>query len=255
MASKAGDPGVWKSALPGLEQRRQIKLDVLVREAAHAFGRAGYHGTSLDAIARNLGLTKAALYYYVKDKRELLYRCHELAMTVSLEGLALGARSGRNGREKAVLALRHYLLWLIGDHGSAVVLLEEGAMRPADRARIVKQRDEFERGLRALVEEGIADGSVVACSPKLVIFAAMGMANWVQKWFDPGQAWTGAQVAVAITEMLDRALSSTPAAALTRDPGTLPADTPAPMAIADPPVAPRVRAARAGKNSKPDRPF
>ena len=31
--------------------------------------------------------------------------------------------------------------------------------------------------LRALVEEGIADGSVVACSPKLVIFAAMGMAN------------------------------------------------------------------------------
>jgi len=76
-----------------------------------------------------------------------------------------------------VLALRHYLLWLIGDHGSSVVLLEEGAMRPADRARIVKQRDEFERGLRALVEEGIADGSVVACSPKLVIFAAMGMAN------------------------------------------------------------------------------
>jgi hypothetical protein len=65
----------------------------------------------------------------------------------------------------------------------------------------------------------------------------------------PGQAWTGAQVAVAITEMLDRALSSTPAAALTRDPGTLPADTPAPMAIADPPVAPRVRAARAGKKA------
>lgn len=188
--ARPGELGVWKLVLPGLEQRRQIKLEVLVREAAHAFGRAGYHGTSLDAIARNLGLTKAALYYYVKDKRELLYRCHELAMNVSLEGLALGARSGRNGGEKAVLTLRHYLLWLIGDHGSAVVLLEEGAMRPADRARIVKQRDEFERGLRALVEEGIADGSVVACSPKLVIFAAMGMANWVQKWFDPGQAWT-----------------------------------------------------------------
>lgn len=225
---KPRDPatGAWKSALPDLEQRRQIKLEVLVREAAHSFGKAGYHGTSLDDIARNLGLTKAALYYYVKDKRDLLYRCHELAMDASLEGLALSARTGRNGREKTVLALRHYLLWLIGNHGSAVVLLEEGAMRAADRAKIVKRRDEFERRLRSLVEEGIADGSVVPCSPKLVIFAAMGMVNWVQKWFDPGQAWTGAQIAFAITEVLERALSSTPAAAMTRDLKHLPASAP-----------------------------
>jgi TetR/AcrR family transcriptional regulator len=216
--------GAWKAALPDQAQRRQIKLEVLVREAAHAFGKAGYHGTSLDTIASNLGLTKPALYYYIKDKRDLLYRCHELAMDASLAGLELSARTGRNGREKTVLALRHYLMWLIGHHGAAVVLLEEGAMRPADRARIVKRRDEFERRLRAFVEEGIADGSIVPCSPKLVIFAAMGMVNWVQKWFEPGQAWSGAQVAHAITEMLERALSSTPAAAMTTDPRQLPVE-------------------------------
>ena len=50
--ARPGELGVWKSVLPGLEQRRQIKLEVLVREAAHAFGRAGYHGTSLDEIGR-----------------------------------------------------------------------------------------------------------------------------------------------------------------------------------------------------------
>ena len=55
--------------------------------------------------------------------------------------------------------------------------------------------------------------------------------------------------------LLLRLLVFPPLRLFTRDPGTLPADTPAPMAIADPPVAPRVRAARAGKNPKPDRPF
>jgi TetR/AcrR family transcriptional regulator len=120
-------------------------------------------------------------------------------------------------------------------------------MRPADRARIVKRRDVFERGLRALFEEGVADGSVVDCSPKLVIFAAMGMANWVQKWFVRGEAWTGSQVAVAITEMLDRALSSTPTPALTRDPATLPAEMYLPpTAGAEAGVLPRARGARAG---------
>lgn len=77
--------------------------------------------------------------------------------------------------------------------------------------------------LRGFVEAGITDGSVVPCSPRLVIFAAMGMVNWVQKWFDPDKEWSGAQIAVAITEALDRALSSTPSAALTRDPKNLPA--------------------------------
>lgn len=219
--TKLREREVWKAALPSTVERRQIKLDVLYREAAHSFSKDGFHGTSLDEIARNLGLTKAALYYYVKNKQELLYRCHELAMKAALEGLERGAQQGRNGREKVVLALRHYLVWLIGNHGSAVVLLEENAMRPAERARIVALRDKFERRLRALVEAGIADGSIVRCSPRLVIFAAMGMVNWVQKWFDPSKEWNGAQIAVAITEILERALSTVPAPALTRDPKML----------------------------------
>jgi len=98
-------------------------------------------------------------------------------------------------------------------------------MRPAERARIVALRDKFERRLRALVEAGIADGSIVRCSPRLVIFAAMGMVNWVQKWFDPGKEWSGAQIAVAITEILERALSTVPAPALTRDPQILSAES------------------------------
>jgi TetR/AcrR family transcriptional regulator len=47
--------------------------------------------------------------------------------------------------------------------------------------------------------------------------------NWVPKWFKPSGAWTPAQLTVALSQIFERALSSSPAAALPRDVGDLPA--------------------------------
>jgi TetR/AcrR family transcriptional regulator len=99
--------------------------------------------------------------------------------------------------------------------------MEEQALEPGDRVKLVRQRDKFERALRALVKEGIEDGSVVPCDPKLAIFVILGAMNWVPKWFKPSGAWTPEQLTVALSQIFERALSSAPAAALPRDVGDL----------------------------------
>ena len=52
--------------------RRQLKAErkreAILRSAARAFSRAGYHGTSMEDIGESLLMTKGALYYYFKDK-------------------------------------------------------------------------------------------------------------------------------------------------------------------------------------------
>jgi TetR/AcrR family transcriptional regulator len=210
---------VWKNVVPAASAQYDRKREVLLREAAASFNRSGYHGTSLAEIAKKLGVTKAALYTYVPSKEDLLYYCHDSAMDTAMESLHNAQASGGTGLEKLSATLRRYLELMLGEEGGYVVLLEENAMKPQHMRAIIKRRDQFEEGLRRFVVEGMGDGSVVPCNPKLAIFMVMGALNWGRKWFRPNGTWSGPQIAVALTEMLDRSLSSKPSATLIEDPG------------------------------------
>ena len=56
------------------ESRLESQRDRILKAAATCFNRKGYSGTSLKDVSRHLGLTDAALYYYVKNKEELVLR-------------------------------------------------------------------------------------------------------------------------------------------------------------------------------------
>ena len=92
------------------------------------------------------------------------------------------------------------------------------------------------------MREGIADGSIAPCDPKLAMFVILGAMNWVPKWFKPSGAWKPRQLTQALGQIFDRAISSTPAPAMARDVGGLPLDG-APAAL---PVRRAPRKAKAG---------
>lgn len=48
--------------------------DHLLRAAIECFATHGYHGASIDRIARAAGVTKGAVYYHFRDKEELLFQ-------------------------------------------------------------------------------------------------------------------------------------------------------------------------------------
>jgi AcrR family transcriptional regulator len=53
---------------------REAKREAVLHAAAQAFAEAGFFQTSLDDIAVRLGITKPTLYYYAKNKEDLLCR-------------------------------------------------------------------------------------------------------------------------------------------------------------------------------------
>ena len=207
---------------PTKEDVHGIKRLEVLREAAASFNAKGYHGTSLNEIAASLGVTKAALYHYFPNKNALLAACFEHAMEAAFASLERGRREGRNGRERLILTIAGYVEQLIDELNCCVVLMEEQALEPEDHAKLVRQRDRFERALRAMVKEGIEDGSIIPCDPKLAIFVLLGAMNWVPKWFKPSGAWKSDQLTLALSQLFERVISSSPAAALPRDVGELP---------------------------------
>lgn len=207
-APRNGAARAWGDAVPTLQESSELKRASIVRAAAQCFNRSGFHGTSMDDIAERLGVTKPALYRYVKNKHELLFAAFNMAMDASFESLDIGEKTGSNGLDKLRITLRNYIQRLIGTLGHPVVLLEDGALLPEQQRAMLRRRDLAEKRFRALVAEGIADGSMVPCDPKLAIFAVFGAVNWVPKWYRPGGEWSVEEIADSLVDLITRALDA-----------------------------------------------
>jgi TetR/AcrR family transcriptional regulator len=103
-----------------------------------------------------------------------------------------------------------YLQQLIDALTVAVVVMEDSSFSPEERETVHETRDRFEHALRELVEEGIADGSIIPCDPKLVVLAMLGAVNWVPRWFRQDGAWSAEQLGEAMSDLLERAISPKP---------------------------------------------
>jgi TetR/AcrR family transcriptional regulator len=209
----------WSAIVPSRDELHEAKRGALLREAASAFTRKGFHAASLDDIAQKLGVTKAALYHYFPSKHALLRECFARALEVGFEGLDKAEATGGNAREKLHNTLRFYLKEMIDELSCCVVLTEENALLPDDYAELLEQRDRFESALRDLIRAGIADGSIVPCDPKLAVFTILGAVHWVSKWFNQSGPWSADAVSTALTDLLDRMVSATPVKALAVDIG------------------------------------
>jgi TetR/AcrR family transcriptional regulator len=212
----------WKNVVLSRAEQKSLKREALLREAAAAINRKGFHATSLEDIANSLGVSKAALYYYFPNKQKLLMACFEKVMEAAFESLEEARRIAPNGREKLKLALQLYLRRMIDEMSCCVIVTEEHSLLPEDRVPHVAARDRYETELRRLVQEGIDDGSIVPCDPKLVTFALLGSMHWVPKWFSHEGEWSSTQLSTAMMDLLERAISTDPKPALARQVSAIP---------------------------------
>ena len=174
----------------------------ILKSAAAAFRRRGYHGASVDEIASALEMTKGNLYYYFKNKEEILFACHEYSLDKLLALMAeveADASTPEFKLRRLVLALIHLILDDL--HGTALTLDPE-ALSPPLLKRVIAKRDEFDHGIRTIIQQGIDQGAFRAGDPKMIEFAMMGAVNWIAKWFDPAGAMTSNQIGDAFAEYL-----------------------------------------------------
>jgi len=174
----------------------------ILKSAAAAFRRRGYHGASVDEIASALEMTKGNLYYYFKNKEEILFACHEYSLDMLLALMAdvqAEPSSPEAKLRKLVLAFVHLILDEL--HGTALTLDPE-ALSPVLFKRVIVKRDQFDQGVRAIIQQGIDQKIFKPGDPKLIEFAMMGAVNWIPKWFDPLGPATSEQIGNAFADYL-----------------------------------------------------
>src|SRR5262249_51249388 len=77
---------------------------------------------------------------------------------------------------------------------------------PAMSRHIKSLKSEIDQGIRRLIRDGIQDGSIEPCDPKMTAFALAGALNWIAHWYREDQSLTGAQIAAAFVTIFEGGL-------------------------------------------------
>ncbi len=198
-------PSPWRARRERLRDHA-VKREAVIRAAARAFNQKGYHNTSLDDIAAALEVTKPTVYYYVSNKEQLLFEC----FLAGVEQIRTAFRDVKNldlsARERLNAVLRHYAQAVASEFGWCMVRTEDLDLSPTMSNHIKALKSEIDHGIRRLIRDGIQDGSIHPCDPKMTAFALAGALNWIAHWFRENQSMTGAQIADAFVAIFENGL-------------------------------------------------
>ncbi len=165
------------------ETRFQLQKARMLKAAAQCFNEKGYSGTSLRDVADLLDLTDAALYYYVRNKEELVYLCYVRAADLGREALDRAWSEGDNGMDVILRYFRYHIEMMVGDRGPIAIMSEIPSLKPEHRDEVLELSRQHSKNFEAVLEAGIKDGSVAPCNVRMTGNAIMGSINWIPKWF------------------------------------------------------------------------
>ena len=191
---KTDDKGKWGEKPETQEELQRRKRSALIAEAGRSFRLKGFHNTSLDDVAKALNVTKPALYYYVKNKDEILFECIMQGLTIGDEVLAEAREA--NASPLAVIEgfVRHYIIHMCREHGAISVVTNMSSLSLPRQEEVAVRRRKFDLELRELVREAIALKELPEQDEKLAVFFFMGAVNSMTNWFNPEGSWSAERV-------------------------------------------------------------
>jgi len=167
----------------------------IIEAAAQIFAVKGYRAATLDDIAAEIGVTRAALYYYIKSKEELILEVSNKLMQHMAKVIRVGD-SKLSPKEKT----RKIIVLLVEN---AIVNLDAAVahsghisfMPPRRRMTFRRRQKKVDEVFQKTLRAGVEEGSFQIDDVKMTAFAIIGACNWVSRWYRPGNYLTPQQIA------------------------------------------------------------
>jgi AcrR family transcriptional regulator len=183
----------------------------ILTAAADRFRARGYRATTLDEIARQVGMSKATLYGYFRSKEQLLAAIFHRTMSLFERELKAIRASRATPAEQLRRVIRHHVRNVIAERSFLTVFFGEEANLPPQLGRaITRRKARYDRDVRAIVRAALGGAGATAIPARLVVFAVLGMSNWVYTWYRPG-GWSPDAVADAFIALVERGYLPSPA--------------------------------------------
>lgn len=167
------------------DQRREQIISV----AAVLFDQSGFALTTMDDIAKAIGIAKPTLYHYFTSKHEILHAIHEEFIDILIERHEHRSQTRLRPDQLLLEAMADILEIMETHRGHVRVFFEHHRELPPEaRASVREKRDRYEAIVEELFVAGVADSSFREVDRRMATLATFGMCNWAYQWYRPGQS-------------------------------------------------------------------
>lgn len=182
------------------------KADIL-KSALEVIAEKGYHATTMEDIAAKLLMTKGSVYYYFKDKQDLLFQSYKMLLEQSNKTIEAIIKMNMPIKEKLEKAMSSHIVFILVERtGFEPGIKLEHYFEGEQLDIILELRSNYANYLDQLIEEGIQANVFSKVDVKIVRNIILGAMNWVIQWYSPDGKKNEEEIAQIITTYLMRIL-------------------------------------------------
>lgn len=193
------------AARPAETQACIDKRERILAAAEDLFYRNGFAGTTMDMICAELGVSKPFVYYYFRDKHEIVETLAWRASVACLTTMKFPAGDTRPAHLKLAEGLQRWVAACVRYfRSSALAFRVTASLRPEFRAELRKLADDFYADLGALMEEGRRDGKLAFEDTTVTAMAMGGAVGFMYTWYRPEGRLPPDELVARLTATLGR---------------------------------------------------
>ncbi|WP_088009254.1 TetR/AcrR family transcriptional regulator [Indiicoccus explosivorum] len=189
------------------EKKAAKKREDILRSASLVIARQGYQHATMEDIAAELLMTKGSLYYYFKNKQELLFYCHDLILSKAISKMEKIQREDISAEDKIKKAIKAHVAIAIEEKEIFNLIIEpEQIFSEEHIGRIIEKRDRYTGFFDQFIEEGIRNGEFNLKQKKMARMMIMGAVNWTQVWYSAAGEYDKKEIQTIYAEYLVKML-------------------------------------------------
>lgn len=168
------------------EELHMFRRERILSIAAELFSQKGYSGASVSELAKMIGVTKPFIYYYMKNKQDILEQI--CIATIDLPHMVMDEVFAEDlSPTDALYKFVRRFAWVQGNNQNyvSVFFREELNMSPDVRGYVTERRKRFDERLEELLRKGVETGDFRIPDVPVTVRAIAGMVCWIFTWFRP----------------------------------------------------------------------
>ena len=165
-------------------EKTKTKKQVIIEEAATLFRERGYSATTMRDIASQVGVEAASLYNHITSKEQILSKiCFSLAETYTNKMTEIIDTSQSPINKIKELLFLHVEINAKSSPLASVMNDEWRHLTEPEKGEFLEQRRTYEDKFIGIIEDGIADGSIIELNPKIALYTMLSSIRWLQHWY------------------------------------------------------------------------
>jgi AcrR family transcriptional regulator len=179
------------------------RLEEVLQSAANIFFAKGYHATSIEDVARDVGMLKGSLYYYIKSKDDLLFQLLLAGIEDSDAFIARQIDPHGDPAEQLERAIRAQIDYIIENRVQFGLFLHEfDSLSGKRQHKLISVMSRYNSRFVELVRLGQEQGRIIQGEPWMIVNGILGMCNWLYRWYDPDQVADPEQIKTIFLRMI-----------------------------------------------------